>query len=240
MTDVVGSDIPQGPEVKWYEGGVAVKEEIAATAGQTSITLASSATAEFGSTLLTVNGSQTEHLEIATGTTPATEASGTTKITFSALTLNDVVELFYIKTSGTGNSLVHIASCTDVKCDSNASTKTAAVHGQATKLNSIGALENTADLEEFYYNAVFTGAIMGDLFADAPITGGYKWTNKIHGVKKIGALVGKRVNSSNEVIYKWFLIGAQATGISGTFPTEDMYKRSMKFMVDYWSECDLT
>jgi hypothetical protein len=232
MTDITSSDIPQGQEVKWYQGGVSTHETITATAGQTSVTLASSAVAEYGSTFVMVNGIPVTHLEYS-GASPATEASGTDTVTFSAVSVNDAIDVYYLKTSGAGNSLVHIASCLDVKRGGSASTKTNAVHGQATKLISIGAVENTVDLEEFYYNLALVGAAMGDLWTDAPLIGGYKWTNKFTGVKKIGAIVGKRYDSSGVVTRKWFLYGAQTTGIDSAFPTEDLYKNSCKFSCDF-------
>jgi hypothetical protein len=236
MTEVVGTDIPQGPEVKWYFGGVSTSVTHTVSAGEVSAGgFALTETAEFGSIIGTVNGTAKAIKEYKTSTsTAATESTGCDFIGYSGIAESDVVVLYYVGNETTG--LTHIASCTDVKCDSNASTKTAAVHGQATKLNSVGPLENTADLEEFYYNMDFVGAILGDLVSNSPASGKTKWTNKTTGVKKMGALIGKRYNSSNQVIYKWFLIGAQATGVSGSFPTEDMYKRSMKFMIDWWTE----
>lgn len=227
MTDVVGTDIPQGPEVKWYSGGVSKTETFTHTDEATE-TLAK--TAEYGSVIATLDGVPVGIEE--TGD----EDAGTTAITVAAAddASGDLV-VYYIDIQTT--ALTHIASCQDVKMDSSASTKTAAVHGQATKLNSVGVLENSADLEEFYYSQAFVKTLMGEQFSNSPASGKEKWTNKTSGVHKIGALVGKRRNTDSEVIYKWFLIGAQATGVSGTFPTEDMYKRSMKFLVDYWTEC---
>ena len=236
MTDVVGTDIPQGPEVKWYQGGVAVVVNHTVTAPEASAGgFALDENAEFGSIVGTVNGNVKSFLEYTTSTSvPASEAAGCGFVGYAAIAESDVVVLYYV-----GNetvTLTQIASCKDVKCDSVASTKTAAVHGQATKLNTVGALSNTADLEEFYYSQEFVTAIMGDQISNSPASGKEKWTNKTHGVRKIGALVGKRVNTLNQVIYKWFLIGAQATDVSGSFMTEDMYTRSMKFMIDYWTE----
>jgi hypothetical protein len=235
MTEVVGSDIPQGPEVKWYAGGVLMHETSTGATGATGYTYASGATGEYGSAVVLVNGVGVTHKEV----TPGTDAGGATAVTFSALAAASTLEVYFVKTSGTGNSLIHVASCQDVKCDASATTKSAAVHGQATKLNSVGAIENTADLEELYYNGDLVNLAMGNYFADVPATGGYKWTNKFNGSKKIGALVGKRTNSAGTVTYKWFLIGAQTTGVSASFPTEDMYKRSVKFLVDFWVEVDL-
>ena len=74
---------------------------------------------------------------------------------------------------------------------------------------------------------------MGDIFEDVPISGGYKWTNKFNGVKKIGAIVGKRYNTSGVVTRKWIMFGAQCSGIDSTFPTEDMYKNALKFSCDF-------
>lgn len=233
MSDIVGSDIPQGSEVRWYAGGTLVHETIVATSGQTEVTFSGGATAEYGSVLVTINGALP-----ATITETGSEAAGSTKVTFTAAVLNDTIDVYYIKT--TGAALKQVATCQDVKADATANVKSASVHGQAVKLTSVGALENTGDMEEFYYNSDLIGLAMGDVFADAPIAGGYKWTNKFTGSRKIGALVGKRYNSSGVCTYKWFLAGAQTTGLGSTHPTEEFYKKSLKFAVDYWLEADLS
>jgi hypothetical protein len=226
MTEVVGTDIPQGPEVKWYYGGVSLSETFTHTSGSETL----DKTAEYGSCIGTLDGVPVELEE--TGD----ETAGTTAVTMAGSEAAGSLVVYYIDKETTG--LTHIASCQDVKCDSSASTKTAAVHGQSTKLNTVGALENTSDLEELYYNQEFVSVLMGNKYTACPSTGAgiTKWTNKTSGVHKIGALVGKRTTTAGVVIYKWFLIGAQATGVSSSFPTEDMYKRSLKFMVDYWVE----
>ena len=83
-------------------------------------------------------------------------------------------------------------------------------------------------------------ADLGDAVSASPATGKEKWTNAFSGMKKIGALVGKRLNAAGAVAKKWFLVGAQANDVGQDFPTEDYYKRSMSFDVDYFTVADLS
>lgn len=232
MTEVTGTDIPQGQEVKWYWGGVGYVQTIAncPAAAQTL-----TKTAEFGSVIATLDGVPAAVAEFQSdGTTPATETTKTAKVTIAGASGTQTAVLYYLDVQTT--ALTHIASCLDVKKGGSAATKTNAVHGQATKLVSVGAVENTIDLEEFYYNTTFIGACMGDEVSDSPASGKKKWSNVATGVKKLGAVVGKRYNSAGAVVYKWFLFGAQVNGLDSTFPTEDLYKDSVKFSADYFVE----
>lgn len=239
-TDVVGSDIARGQEVKWYVGGVATTETITIVAGDvTANGHALAGKAEYGSVIGTVDGVITPMIEcLADKTTMATEVGGCSFVTYAGITEGDVLVVYYIAVGVT--ALTHVASCQDVKCTSKADTKKAAVQGQPNKISTVGAVENTADLGELYYNQAFVGACLGDIISGSPTTGMSKWTNKTSGMHKIGALVGKRiVAATGVVLYKWFLTGAQANEVDGDFPTEDFYKRSMKFDVDYWTEANL-
>ena len=236
MADVVGSDVPKGSEVKWYHGGVAYTEALTNPANDTAVALTK--TAEFGSVIGTLDGLPAAITEFQSdGTTPATDATGTAKIKIAGADgVKDAV-VYYIDNATTG--LTHIGSCQDVKSDSGSNLKTAPIHGQATKINTVGAVENSASLEEFYYNQDFVKAVMGDQIVNSPASGKKKWTNKTRGARKIGALVGKRRDASGNVIHKWFMVGAQANGLSGGFPVEDFYKKSMKFTIDYLTEAKI-
>lgn len=238
-TDVSGSDIARGTEVKWYAGGVATTETITIEAGDvTANGHALSGKADYGSVIGTVDGVATPIIECLTDKTAmASETGGCSFVTYAGITEGDVLVVYYIAVGVT--ALTHVASCQDVKCTSKADTKKAAVHGQPNKLSTVGAVENSADMAELYYNQAFVGLCLGDIISGSPTTGMTKWTNKTSGMHKIGALVGKRVDSAGTVTYKWFLTGAQANEVSGDFPTEDFYKRSMKFDVDYWAEANL-
>lgn len=239
MTDITGTDVPQGLEVKWYAGGVATNESHTVTSEEaTALGFALAGTAEYGSVVATVNGTPTAIVEYKTNKdTPATEAGGCDFVGYTGIAENDVVELFYIATDAT--ALKQVAACLDVKFSASADTKQAAVHGQVNKLNSVGAVTNTADMSEFYYNQDFVTMCIGDQVADSPAVGKKTFTTKFTGVRKIGALVGKRYNATGTVVYKWIIVGAQATGVDSDFPTEDRYKRSMKFQADYLTEVDL-
>lgn len=240
MTDVTGSDVPQGREVKWYAGGVATTETVTVDAADvTAGGFALTGTAEYGSVVATVNGTPTAIVEYSTNKdTPATETTGCDFVGYTGIAEGDVVVLHYIDIATT--TLTQVAACLDVKFSASADTKAASVHGQANKLNSVGAVENTAELSEFYYNQNFVAMCIGDQLTGSPAAQKKTFTTKFTGVRKIGALVGKRFSAAGNVVYKWFIVGAQATGLDGEFPTEDYYKRSMRFQADYLTEVDLS
>lgn len=229
MSDIVGTDIPTGDEVKWYQGGVQItNEELTEVAGK--ITL--SKKAEFGSVWVlqedgTVSGEMLEFQ--ADGSTPATDASGTNIVQTSAAG-TDKMYAYYVDIET--SALVQVGACKDVKTALSVDTKEAAVHGQVTKLKKVGATSRTADLEELDYNNVFIAAIFGDSAADTPAAGDKKWTDNFTGVKKIAVLVGKQLQSA-VLKKKYFLIGCQATKLDQDFPTEDYYAKSFSFLVDY-------
>ena len=233
MADVVAANVPKGTEVKWYGGGVVAQETITVSAGQASANLLTLAkTAEYGSVWIEVDGVPTAVFERNGGaTTAADETSGTDSINYNGLVAGDVVDIYYVDVETTG--LTHVASSKDVKADTRASSKKEAVHGQSTKLVTVGVAESTATLEQLTYTLDFVGLLFGDVLADSPKSGWKKLSNKSSGFAKLGVLVGKRFNSSSEVIDKFFLVGATANSYGQTFPTEDMYKESFAFDVDY-------
>jgi hypothetical protein len=237
---VVGSDVPKGLEVKWYAGGVATEETVTVSAAQKTAGVALSGTAEYGSVMATVNGAFVGVLEWedTISTKPASEATGTGLISYPGIEENDVLVIRYIATDAT--ALTQVASSQDVSCSSSADTLTAAVNGQANKLVSVGSVTNTATMKELVYNQAFVSGCQGNATTNSPTTGKEKWTNAFSGMKKIGALVGKRLDASGTVIYKWFLVGATATGLGQEFPTSDYYSRSLDFQVDYFGEVDLS
>lgn len=233
MADVVAADVPKGTEVKWYGGGVVAQETVTVSSGQASANLISLAKlAEFGSVWLVVDGVPTGVFERFGGaTTAATEADGCDSINYTGLKEGQVCDIYYVDIATTG--LTHVASSKDVKADTKASSKKEAVHGQSTKLVTVGVAESTATLEQLTYTLDFVGLLFGDVLADSPKSGWKKLSNKSSGFAKLGVLVGKRFNSSSEVIDKFFLVGATANSYGQTFPTEDMYKESFAFDVDY-------
>ena len=240
MADVVSTDVPKGTEVKWYGGGVVAQETVTVSSAQASANLISLAKlAEFGSVWLVVDEVPTAVFERNGGaTTAADETSGTDSINYTGLTEGDVCDIYYVDIETTG--LTHVASSKDVKADTKASSKKEAVHGQSTKLVTVGVAESTASLEQLTYTLDFVGLLFGDVLTDGPKSGWKTMSNKSTGFKKIGCLVGKRVNSSSAVIDKFFLIGATANSYGQTFPTEDMYKESFAFDVDYIQRARLT
>jgi len=235
MSDIVGTDIPTGDEVKWYHGGVQItNEELTEIAGVIEL----SKTAEFGSVfVLKEDGTKSDQmLELAAnGTDPATEANGTEKVQTSAVG-TDKMYAYYVDIET--SALVQVGACKDVKTSMSVDTKEEAVHGQVTKLKKVGATSRTADLEELDYNDDFISAIFGDQAADTPALGDKKWTDNFTGVKKIAVLVGKQLQ--NAVLKKkYFLIGCQATKLDQDFPTEDYYAKSFSFLVDYMMSVEI-
>ena len=240
MADVVAADVPKGTEVKWYGGGLVAQETVTVSAAQANANLITlTKKADFGSVWLVVDEVPTAVFERNGGaTTAADETSGTDSINYTGLTAGQVCDIYYVDIETTG--LTHIASSKDVKADTKASSKKEAVHGQSTKLVTVGVAESTATLEQLTYTLDFVGLLFGDVLADSPKSGWKTMSNKSTGFKKIGCLVGKRVNSSSAVIDKFFLIGATANSYGQTFPTEDMYKESFAFDVDYIQRARMT
>jgi len=238
MGDVLGSEIPKGKEVDWYAGGAGVSETITVSAGQVTAGIELTKTAEYCSVVGKVNGAVAAFRECnGDNTTDATEASGATHVTYAGITAGDVVILDYVTSEDL--ALFQVAASQDASCSSSGSTLSAAVNGQANKVTSSGTVSNTATMDELHYNQHLVGACLGDRIAGSPSTGKEKWTNKYHGMKKIGALIGIRRDEDGTPTYKWFLVGATANTVDSEFPTEDHYKRSMSFDVDYFTEAKL-
>lgn len=233
---ITGDDIPVGSGVKWYAGGEITTEQHTVTSGDATATgFALSGTAEYGSVVATVNGVEVAIIEYDTSAaTPATEDDGTDFIGYSGIAENDVVEIWYVDVGTTALSL--IAASQDVSFSASPDKSTETIHGQANKVTFIGATEHTATLDELYYSQTFVALVYGTQVTGSPASGDQKWSTAFTGAKKIGALVGKRFDSSGNVTEKWVLAGAQATGLDGSFPSAGAYKRSFSFNVDHVTE----
>jgi len=235
MADVISDYVPKGTEVKWYAGGQVAQISHTVTSGEASakgFALGGTYLLEYGSVWCTVNDVATAVIENKTDiSTAATESTGCDFVKFASLAEGNVVVVYGVDIS-TGYTLTHIASCKDVKSDTKASSKKEAVHGQSTKLVTVGTAESTATLEALMYTPDFVALVFGDSVV-SPATGWKKWSNKTHGFKTIGCLVGKRFSSAGAVVDKFFLIGALANSYGQTFPTEDMYKESFGFDCNY-------
>lgn len=249
MVDITDSDLTQGKEVRWYHGGEAVTEAgHTVAAGEVSaggFALADSAVADYGSVVAEVtlksDGSTVVKgiIEYKTDKdTAATESSGTDFVAYAGMAADDVVYLRYVRTDET--TLTHCATARDVSFGAQAEKKSAAVHGQANKITSIGTIENTATMEAFSYNQTFAAAAQGDLSSNAPTTGMSKYTTAFSGFAKIGCLVGKKRTAAGAVTEKYFLVGATAEKTDKKFPTDDFYSESFSFAVDYYTRADLT
>ena len=238
MVDVKGIDIPKGKEVSWYAGAASASEEVTVSAAQVTAGIALAKTAEYCSVTGTVDGVVATFRECnGDNTTDATDATGTTHVTYAGITEGDVVVIDYVTADDV--DLIQVAASQDVSCSSSGSTLVAAVNGQANKVKSAGTVSNSASMDEMHYNQAFVGLCLGDRIAGSPTTSKEKWTNKYHGMNTIGALIGVRKSSAGVPLYKWFLVGATANTVDSEFPTEDHYKRSMSFDVDYFVEAKL-
>ena len=234
---IVGTDIPSGDEVKWYNGGPSaelIKEDLVEAAGLITLT----ANAEFGSVfVVTAAGVPTDTITelLTNGTDPATEAAGTAKVRTSVAGTTTVTAYYLDNTT---TALVQVMACKDVSTSLDIDTKETEVHGQTQKLQKTGAASRTASLEEVDYNDDLIAALFGDQVTASPATGQKKWTDNFTGAKKIAALVGIQTVSGT-VAKKWFLMGCQVTKIEHSFPTADYYAKSMDFLVDYMVSVEL-
>ena len=237
---VVGSDIPTVQSVKWYAAGTLKTETITVVSlDVTHQYLNLAKTADYGSCVVLVNGVQKAHLEkTASAAAPATEALGTNCIVYTTISLNDVVVIQYVDI--TTSPLVQIGAALDIKTGISADTKIAPIHGQVNKLKVVTSFNQDAQLEQFQYNQTFLALVLGDQQLNSPATNLTKITNQVTGLKKVPAIVGKQYDATyTTVLYKWYLIGAQATGLDISLPAEDMYKDSMKFLIDEYLEVDM-
>jgi hypothetical protein len=246
MVDITDSDLIQGKEVRWYHGGEAVVEAAhTVTAGEVSaggFALADSAVADYGSVVaqVTAGGTTTVKaiVEYKTNTsTVATEALGCDFVAYTGMAEGDVVELKYVRTDET--ALTHCATSRDISFDASAEKKSAAVHGQSNKITSVGTVENSATMEAFVYDHAFIAAFQGDNVTGAPTTGMQKYTTAWNSFRKVGCLVGKKLNAAGTVVAKYFLVGCTADKSSKKFPTDDFYSESFSMTCDYYTQVDL-
>ena len=237
---VVGSDIPVGQLVKWFSGGQIRTQTVTLSAGDVSAGyLALTYKADYGSVVLTVNGVSKACTEkTALGAAPASEVLGTNSIAYASMTAADVAVFYYVDI--TTGPLAQIGAALDLKTSISADTKVAGIHGQGSKLKVVLANNQDAQLEQFEYNQAFLTLVLGDTLTRTPATGMSKLSTKVTGLKKLPVMVGIQFDASfTTVLYIWYLYGAQLTAIDISYPAEDMYKDSMKFLVDNYLEVDL-
>lgn len=243
MTDIVGSDLTQGREVKWYYAGTeAGDEEKTATAGDASAGYyALAADAEWGSVVVyndtdqAIVSSVTECSDTG-GATPGADGTAVKSVKFSITS----GKTYLIKYCAITTVLAHIGTSRDVRFSAKADEKKVSVHGQANKVTSVGATEYSGSLDEFHYNQSLISLAYGHQMTASPTTGKEKHTTAFRGLQKIGALVGKKFNATGTCLRKYFLMGVQFTGVDDTFPTEDFYSRTLAFTADYKTETDLS
>ncbi len=150
---------------------------------------------------------------------------------------NDVVVIKYIAIAATAMS--HIATSQGGNASISADTTSAAIDGQAIKIKSVGAADCTCTLNEVDYNEDFVAAVIGTKLANDIASGKSSWSNAFQGFNTIGALVGIERNSSDAVVKKYGLIGAQGNNAGFEFATEDYYKKNYSFQVDLMIIADL-
>lgn len=235
MTDYSGTDTTQGKEVKWYWGGAQATETV--TVDGTDVSngyIALAAKAEYGSVQLSVDGTFTGCVEYSdtAGATLATDSAGTQSIKYTGIAESQVLTIYYLDISAT--TLSQVAMCKDVKTSWKADTKKEPVQGQSNKIQVSGVMEQTATLNSLYYNQTLLNAFCGDQVTDA--SGNKRWSSKHNAFSEVGALVGKKEDSSGNVVKKWFLYGVTAEGMDMEFNTDDFYKKSFTLLVDDFME----
>lgn len=235
MTTYTGDDATAGSEVHWYKGGTQASESI--TVDSTDVSngyIALNAKAEQGSIVLkvgTVVTMATQYSDAA-GVTEATDTSGVLSISYSGMAESDVLDISYLDISTA--ELSEIAMCQDVSTSWDVKELTEDVHGQVNQVSKTGTTNQTADLKSLDYTADFVAAFFGDTATDA--SGNKVYTTKYTGSKKVGAVVGKRQTTAGIVNKKYFMYGVQCTKLGKDFPANGMYKDSLTFTVDEYSE----
>jgi len=237
MADVTVADLSRGPQVKWYAGGVAYSETHTVTSGDVSAGgFALAKTADYGMLVVVKN-----NVEIAyTGfeddlSTPATEAVGIESIKYTGITEADVITIYYIDAETTG--LTHITSAKDFKSSSKADTTKEAVHGQPNKINITGTTEHSGSFSQLMVTSELKALFVGSRVV-GPKAGEYIWSNKTAGFKDSICLVGKKIDSSGNVVHKWGLIDVSFSGHDQDFPTEGTYTDSFNVEIGWLIEWD--
>lgn len=229
-----GTDATAGSEVHWYYGGTQKKESKTTVAGDASAGyIALAAKAEYGSVQMTMNGTPvfaTEYSD-ASGNTKATEASGTLSIKYTGIAAGQSLEIDYLDIATL--TLSEVAMAQGVKVSFKIDEITEDVHGQVMKLKKTGATDGTATLDHLDYTAMFLETFFGDAVQDA--SGNTKYSTKFVGTHK-GNLIGKKYNTALAVVKKYFLFGAQPTGVDKDFPSSGMYKDSLSLAIDDYME----
>lgn len=238
--DITSEEIPQGSEVRWYAGGTYKTETHTVTAGEVTATgFALAKTAEYGSVwAVKVVGDVRTPLAIVErvdASTYASETTGTDFVFYTGMTADDVIELAYIDIDT--SSLVHIATAQDITFSGTAETSSVSVHGQANKIQTSGAVENKATLNQLEYTLDFVDLVWGDL-VDPAISGHpmKKFSNKTNAFKYVGCLVGKRRDSDGNILRKWFLMRCKGTSANSNFPTAAKYNDSFQFQISHYMD----
>jgi hypothetical protein len=239
--DIVSANVPQGSEVRWYAGGTYTTETHTVTAGEVSaggFALAGGKKADYGSVWAAkvVSDVRTPKAvsEKVDAATWATEATGTSFITYAGITAADVIEIAFVDIT---TALTHVATAQDISFSGTADTSSVSVHGQATKIQTTGAIENKATLNQLAYTLDFIGLVYGDYVNTSNATTPMKkFSNKTTAFRSVGCLVGKRRNDASAITRKWFLMNAQGTTANHTFPTTAKYNDSFTFQLSHYMD----
>ena len=236
--DIISEDVPQGSEVRWYAGGTYKTETHTVTAGEAAAGgFALAKTADYGSVwaakvVSDVRTPLAVEEQVSAGVW-ATEATGTDFVKYTGIAENDVVELAYVDVDT--SALVHIATAKDVSFTGTAETSSESVHGQATKIQTSGAIENKATLNQLAYTLDFVALVYGDkVDTENETTPMKKFSNKTHAFKEIGCLVGKRRDEDGTITRKWFLMNAKGTSANHNFPTTAKYNDAFQFQLSHY------
>lgn len=238
--DITSEEIPQGSEVRWYAGGTYKTETHTVTAGEVTATgFALAKTADYGSVwAVKVVGDVRTPLAIVErvdASTYASETTGTDFVFYTGMAEGDIVELAYVDIDTT--ALTHVATAQDITFSGTAETSSVSVHGQANKIQTSGAIENKATLNQLAYTHDFIKLVWGDM-VDPAVTGHpmKKFSNKTNAFKYIGCLVGKRRDETGAIIRKWYLMRCKGTTANHNFPTAAKYNDSFQFQLSHYMD----
>lgn len=215
MVDIVGDDLTIGDYIKWYLGGVYQSFSHTVSGDEetaTMVDIPDSGTAAYGSVVGTVNGTVTAFLNYQTGGDAATDTTGTQLFGYSGIAADDVLEVYYVEIGS--SALTHHATCDKVSPSKSADKKTYSVFGQKNKITVTGSSENTVSMSGLFYDQTFRAAVFGDQVTGSPIASKKTFTDQFSGFNSIGALVGKKYNTSGTLIGLIYLIGVKANSFS--------------------------
>lgn len=242
MVDIVGDDLTIGDYIKWYLGGTYESLSHTVTEAEetaTMIEIPDSGTAAYGSVIGTVGGVVTAMLNYQTGGDAATDTTGAQLFGYTGIATDDELEVYYIEVGSA--ALTHHATCDKVSPSKSADKKTYALFGQKNKVTITGSSENTVTMSGLFYDQTFRAAVFGDQVTGSPIAAKKTFTDQFSGFNTIGALVGKKYNSSGTLIGLIYLAGVKANSFNEDYSSgAEAVTESVEFSYRFRVEVDLS